>query len=271
LGTLQAELTDFKYIRKVWKKNCEEECLLGVSLTGVMDHKILSDPTSKEIKEWLNALKREAIKANKKYAMVLGINQSAAITCVKPSGTVSQLVNSASGIHARYSKYYIRRVRADDKDPLAQWMIQQGVPCEKAAGSASTVVFSFPVAAPKDAIVEGDYTALQNLDLWKVYQDNWCEHKPSCTVHYKAEEFTEIMNWTWKNFDAVSGIAFLPKDDHVYQQAPYESITEEEFTALTKEMPTLDWSTYVEVEDNTTASQELACSGGVCEIVDITR
>ena len=270
LGTLQSELTDFKYIRKQWKNNCEEERLLGVSLTGIMDHKLLSNPLATTLPGVLQSLRDKAVSANAEWAKVLGINPSAAITCVKPSGTVSQLVNSASGIHARYSEFYVRTVRADIKDPLAQWMVQQGVPYEPAMGKEQSVlVFSFPIASPKGSIVEGDYSASDNLDLWKVYQDHWCEHKPSCTIHYKPEEYTEVSDWVWRNFDSVSGISFLPKDDHVYQQAPYQSITEEKYHELADQMTELDWSTYVEEQDNTTASQELACTGGVCEIVDL--
>jgi ribonucleoside-triphosphate reductase (thioredoxin) len=269
LGTLQSTLTDFRYLSKEWRRNCEEERLLGVSLTGIADHKILGDPHSKFIKGLLGSMRLEAVKENKKWAEALGINQSSAITCVKPSGTVSQLVNSASGIHARYAPYYIRRVRADEKDPLAIWMEKVGYPVEWAVGSNTTKVFSFPQKAPEKARCEGDLTSLEQLELWKIYQDFWCEHKPSITVHYSPDEFLDIGAWVYKHIDEISGIAFLPKDDHVYQQAPYEKISKEEYEALVASMPDVDWETFVESYDNTTASQELACSGGVCEVVDL--
>ena len=269
LGTLQSTLTDFRYLRKVWQKNCEEERLLGVSLTGIMDHPILNDPDSPVLKEWLTTLRLEAVQANKVWAEHLGINQSAAITCVKPSGTVSQLVNSASGIHARYAPYYIRRVRSDDKDPLAQWMQAAGFPCEPAVGSPGVLVFSFPVAAPDGAVVEGERGALQSLRLWKTYQDHWCEHKPSVTVHYTPSEFISVGAWVYENIDEVSGISFLPKDGHIYKQAPYEAITKEQYEELCKQIPVADWLDFGEKYDNTISSQELACTGGVCEVVDL--
>ena len=269
LGTLQSTLTNFRYLRKVWKKNCEEERLLGVSLTGISDHKILGNPHDKTIRGFLEILRKAAIGENQQWAQKLGINQSTAITCVKPSGTVSQLVNSASGIHARYAPYYVRRVRADEKDPLAIWMKEQGFPEEPAVGSPTTRVFSFPIASPKGSRVEGDLSSLEQLELWKIYQDHWCEHKPSITVHYRPEEFLDIGAWVYKHIDEISGIAFLPKDDHIYQQAPYEQLTKQEYDAMVKTMPTVDWAEFIEVYDNTIASQELACSGGVCEIVDI--
>lgn len=268
LGTLQSTLTDFRYLRKIWQQNCVEERLLGVSLTGILDHKILGNSKSISLPGQLESLRSAAIEENMKWAEILEINRSCAITCVKPSGTVSQLVNSASGIHARYAPYYVRRVRADKKDPLAQWMVQQGFPHEEDVVSPSNLVFSFPVKAPKDsAKIE---SAIDHLNLWKVYQDHWCDHKPSVTVTYKDSEFLEIGAWLWKHFNHVSGISFLPKDDHVYQQAPYEEITKEEYTAMTKAMPVADWSTFVENTDGTTASQELACTAGHCEIGDIS-
>lgn len=268
LGTLQSTLTDFRYLRKIWKQNCEEERLLGVSLTGILDHKILGNSKSISLPGQLESLRSAAIEENRKWSESLEINRSCAITCVKPSGTVSQLVNSASGIHARYAPYYVRRVRADKKDPLAQWMVQQGFPHEEDVVSPSNLVFSFPVKAPKDSATIN--SAIDHLNLWKVYQDHWCDHKPSVTVTYKDSEFLEIGAWLWKNFNQVSGISFLPKDDHVYQQAPYEEITKEEYKAMTKAMPVADWSTFVENTDGTTASQELACTAGHCEIGDIS-
>ena len=274
LGTLQSTLTNFRYLRKIWKKNCEEERLLGVSLTGIQDHPLLGDPnpnTVPALESWLTDLKNAAIKQNKAIANILGIAQSAAITCVKPSGTVSQLVNSASGIHARYAPYYLRRVRSDAKDPLGQWMEEQGFPCEPDVFNPEVKVFSFPIASPRTANVEGDLSAIETLELWKIYQDSWCEHKPSITVHYKDDEILEIGAWVYRNFDSVSGIAFLPKDDHVYQQAPYEALTEEQYEAAVAAMPAdVDWSNFLERYDNTTSSQELACTGGVCEVVDLT-
>lgn len=269
LGTLQSTLTEFRYLRKIWKKNCEEERLLGVSLTGILDHKVLGNHKNKTLAPLLEDLKQASIQENQKWAAEIGISRSAAITCVKPSGTASQLVNSASGIHVRHAPYYVRRVRGDVKDPLAQWMVAQGFPAETDVTNDSVLVFSFPVKAPKGAVT--NIKALDHLELWKKYQDHWCEHKPSVTVSYKPEEFVEIGAWLWKHFDQVSGISFLPKDDHVYQQAPYEDLDKEGYEKLLGEMPEgVDWSKFVENYDNTTASQELACSGGVCEIGDIS-
>jgi ribonucleoside-triphosphate reductase (thioredoxin) len=270
LGTLQSTLTDFRYVRSVWKNNCDEERLLGVSLTGIMDHSVMSDPRSDVLPGILSDLRNSAIEENQRWAATIGINASAAITCVKPSGTVSQLVNSASGIHPRYSRHYIRRVRADQKDPLALWMQEQGVPCEPDKFSKNVLVFSFPVAAPGDSVTEDNVRSLDMLDLWKVYQDYWCEHKPSVTIHYTEDEFLSIGQWVWDNLDAVSGISFLPKSDHVYQQAPYEAIDEDTYRRLYTAMPEIDFTTYREPEDQTIGSQEFACTAGVCEVVDIT-
>ena len=285
LGTLQATLTDFRYLRSVWKKNTEEEALLGVSLTGIMDSKLTS--SGKELDFILKELKVVAVETNKKWAKRLGINQAAAITCVKPSGTVSQLVNSASGIHPRFSPFYIRTVRADSKDPMAQYMFQAGFPCEidvtkvnKAPSegylkptqadvdAGTTLVFSFPVKSPTGALCTSDMGAMQQLELWKTYQENWCEHKPSITVYYKDDEFFDICSWMWKNFDMMSGISLLPYSDHTYQQAPYTECTEAEYKAVLKVLPDFDWEALAtfEFEDMTTGSQELACVGGMCEI-----
>ena len=269
IGTLQATLTDFRYLRNVWKRNTEEEALLGVSLTGICDHYLLGKD-GKDLGRWLEEMKDVAIKTNKKWAYKLGINQSAAITCVKPSGTVSQLVDSASGIHPRFSKYYIRRVRSDKKDPLAQYMEEAGFPVEDCVMNNSTKVFSFPIKSPKNSTVVSDVGAMQQLRLWKKYQDHWCEHKPSITVYYTDDEFLQIAQWIWENFDATSGISLLPVSDHVYQQAPYEDITYDKYRELVKDMPSdVDWSELekYEKDDNTTGSQELACVGGACEIV----
>ena len=269
IGTLQATLTDFRYLRNVWKRNTEEEALLGVSLTGICDHYLLGKD-SPDLEKWLTEMKDVAIKTNKKWAEKLGINQSAAITCVKPSGTVSQLVDSASGIHPRFSKHYIRRVRSDKKDPLAQYMSSVGFPVEEDVMSKASLVFSFPMEAPQESTTVSQVGAMQQLKLWKKYQDYWCEHKPSITVYYTDDEFLQIAQWIWDNFDTVSGISLLPVSDHVYQQAPYEDITKEKYEELLKAMPVdINWSDlqHFEQEDNTTGSQELACVGGACEIV----
>ena len=274
LGTLQSSMTKFDYLRSIWRKNTEEEALLGVSLTGIMDNDVLAGLEGTEILgTWLNEMREVAIATNKVYATKIGVNQSAAITCVKPSGTVSQLVDSASGIHDRFSQYYIRTVRADVKDPLAQLMRDKGFPYEVDVTNDKNLVFSFPIKAPDGCSVADDRTAIQQLEHWKIYQEEWCEHKPSVTVYYSDNEFFGIGQWVIDNWDVISGISFLPRTDHVYQQAPYQKITEEKFNEFNKKMPTnVDWSllsTY-EKEDNTTGSQTMACSGGSCELVDIT-
>jgi ribonucleoside-triphosphate reductase len=270
IGTLQATLTDFRYLRNCWKKNTEEEALLGVSMTGIMDHYLLSKGESKDLGKWLEEVRDVAVDTNKKWAEKLGINQSAAITCVKPSGTVSQLVDSASGIHPRFSKHYIRRVRSDNKDPLAVFMGQSGFPVEQDVMSPSSAVFSFPVKAPESSVTVKQVGAMQQLELWKAYQNHWCEHKPSITVYYTDNEFLQVAQWIWENFDLCSGISLLPYSDHVYQQAPYEDIDAEKYDELVAAMPVgVDWDDLekYEEEDNTTGSQELACVGGACEIV----
>ncbi len=272
IGTLQATLTDFRYLRNCWKKNTEEEALLGVSMTGIMDHYLLSKGDSKDLSKWLEEIRDVAIKTNKKWAGILGINQSTAITCVKPSGTVSQLVDSASGIHPRFSKHYIRRVRSDHKDPLAVFMGMAGFPVEQDVMSPTSSVFSFPIKAPETSVTVKQVGAMQQLELWKAYQNHWCEHKPSITVYYTDDEFLQVAQWIWENFDLCSGISLLPYSDHVYQQAPYEDISAEEYDKLVAEMPVgVDWNDLekYEEEDNTTGSQELACVGGACEIVQI--
>lgn len=269
IGTLQSTLTDFRYLRNIWKKNTEEEALLGVSLTGIMDNKLLNQQTE-TIADDLGILRRVAIDTNKKWAEKLGVNHSTAITCVKPSGTVSQLVDSASGIHPRFSPKYIRRVRSDKKDPLAIFMEAAGFPVEQDIMSKESVVFSFPVKSPEGSVTVNQVGAMEQLKLWKIYQDRWCEHKPSITVYYTDDEFLEVAQWIWENFDTVSGISLLPVTDHVYQQAPYEDISTEKYDELVALMPVgIDWSNleYFEKEDNTTGSQELACTGGACEIV----
>ena len=270
LGTLQSSLTDFRYLRKEYSNNGKEESLLGVSLTGIMDNKILAGLDGhEELAKWLEELKEVAIETNKEWAAKLGVNPSVAITCVKPSGTVSQLVNSASGIHPRYSQFYIRRVRADKKDPLAQFMMQRGFPCEADVTKESVLVFSFPIRSPEGCITRNDFNAIEQLKLWKVYQDSWCEHKPSITVYYKDSDFLEVGDWVYKNFDSVSGVSFLPHTDHVYKQAPYEEITEGAYNKMVAAMPSeIDWKELAAFEkgDTTTGTQELACSAGLCEI-----
>ena len=270
IGTLQATLTDFRYLRNVWKRNTEEEALLGVSMTGIMDHYLLSKGDSPDLEKWLGQIRDVAIKTNEKWATKLGINQSAAITCVKPSGTVSQLVDSASGIHPRFSEHYIRRVRSDKKDPLAQFMQTAGFPVEQDLMSQASLVFSFPVKSPQGCTTVKQVGAMEQLKLWKAYQNHWCEHKPSITVYYTDDEFLEVAQWIWDNFDLCSGISLLPYSDHVYQQAPYEDIDAEKYEELLAAMPEgVNWDDleHFEKEDNTTGSQELACVGGACEIV----
>jgi ribonucleoside-diphosphate reductase alpha chain len=272
LGTFQATLTDFKYLRKIWKENTEEERLLGVSLTGIMDSKLTNGINSNPA-ELLNIFRDVSIKTNKSYAEKIGIPQSAAITCVKPSGTVSQLVDSASGIHARHSQYYIRRVRGDKKDPLTQFMIDAGIPCEDDVTNAENiVVFSFPMKSPDGAVLRDDMTALEQLELWKTYQINYTEHKPSITVSVKEHEWMGVGAWVWENFDYVSGVSFLPHSDHTYRQAPYEEIDKVAYEKMLSEMPdNINWSNLsdYEIEDNTEGVQTLACSNGACEIVDV--
>ena len=270
IGTLQSTLTDFRYLRVRWKRNTEEEALLGVSLTGIMDHAVLGDANNPELATWLEEMRNVSIQTNKDWAEKLGVNASAAITCVKPSGTVSQLVDSASGIHPRFSKHYIRRVRSDKKDPLAVYMEQAGFPVEKDVMNDSTVVFSFPVKAPESSTCVKEVGAMEQLALWKTYQNHWCEHKPSVTVYYTDSEYFKVAQWIWDNFDLCSGISLLPTSDHVYQQAPYEDIDESQYEKLVAAMPqNVDWEelSQFEKEDNTTGSQELACVGGACEIV----
>ena len=285
LGTFQATLTDFKYLRSIWRKNTEEERLLGVSLTGIMDNKLFNDYNTVFFEDGqqvfdglrvggiLTKLKEKAIEVNKKYSEMLGINQSTAITCVKPSGTVSQLVDSASGIHARHSAYYIRTVRGDNKDPLTQFMIDSGIPNEPDVMKPdSTTVFSFPMKSPEGATTRNEMSAINQLNLWKTFQEYWCEHKPSVTISVKEDEWMKVGAWVYENFDDISGISFLPHSEHTYAQAPYQEITEEEYKNLDKRMPDMiDWKKLqdFEKEDNTTGSKELACSAGVCEVVDI--
>ena len=272
IGTMQSTLTDFKYLRKIWKDNTEEERLLGVSLTGIMDHSVLSKNT--DSKKWLEEMRQTAVDTNKEFAQLLGIPQSSAITCVKPSGTVSQLVDAASGIHARHNDYYIRTVRGDNKDPLTQFLKEQGVHSERCVMKPeSTTVFSFPVKSPEGAITRTQMTAIEQLELWKTYALHWCEHKPSITVSVKEEEWMEVGAWVYANFDVASGVSFLPFSDHTYQQAPYQDIEPDdylEWMQVYKDMQ-INWSALSEYEkeDHTTGSRELACTAGVCEVVDL--
>ena len=269
LGTIQSTYTKFPYLRKAWTRNTEEERLLGVSLTGIMDNVVTSHPDP----EVLQSLRQTAIDTNKEWAEHLGVPVSAAITCVKPSGTVSQLVDAGSGIHARHSPYYVRTVRGDVKDPLTQLMIDQGVPSEPEVNHPdSTAVFSFPVKSPESAVTRNDMSALEQLELWKMYAMNWCEHKPSVTISVRDEEWMEVGAWVYRNFDICSGISFLPHSEHTYQQAPYQDCDEDTYQELLSQMPkNIDWTSLglYENEDNTAGSQTLACAGGVCEIVDL--
>lgn len=269
LGTYQAMLTNFRHVRPIWKYNQEEERLLGVSLTGIMDHPVLSQ-TSEQAVNWLNQLKKQALDVNREWAAKLGINPAAAVTTVKPSGTVSQLVDSASGIHPRYSPYYIRTVRADKKDPLAQLMRQQGFPVEDSIYKPETVdIFSFPVKGPDHAIYRNDRTALQQLEHYLMFQTHWCEHNVSITVYVKDHEWLGVGDWVYRHFDQIGGVSFLPHSDHSYQQAPYTECTAEEFEALSARMPSFDWDQLADFErdDSTVNMKELACSAGHCEIL----
>jgi len=257
----------------VWQRNTEEERLLGVSLTGIMDNPLMTSVNA-NLEKTLDDLRNVALATNHEYADLLGIPQSAAITCVKPSGTVSQLVDSASGIHARHSPYYIRTVRGDNKDPLTQFMIDQGIPNEPCVfKSDTTTVFSFPVKSPEDAVTRNDMTAIEQLETWLTYQRHWCEHKPSVTISVRDDEWLDVGAFVYKHFDEMSGVSFLPHSDHTYQQAPYQDCSKEEYEELLSTMPKkIDWGllSEYEQEDNTKSSQTFACSGDVCEVVDIT-
>ena len=269
LGTFQSTLTNFKYVSKDWKKNCIEERLLGVSLTGIMDNKWTAGKLP-GLDVLLKNLKQMSVDTNKEWSNKLKINQSAAITCVKPSGTVSQLVDSASGIHARHNPYYIRTVRGDKKDPLTKMMVEQGFPAEDDVMKPNdTTVFSFPIKCSPDAVFRQDLTAIEQLELWKTYQVHWCEHKPSVTISVKEEEWIDVGAWVYKNFDLMSGVSFLPYSEHTYKQAPYQDCNEKEYKDLMNKMPTnVDWNKLSQYEksDMTVGSQELACSAGSCEI-----
>jgi ribonucleoside-diphosphate reductase alpha chain len=270
LGVFQSTLVNFKYLSSGWRKNCEEERLLGVSLTGIMDNEY-TNGLKGNLETFLNTLRFIAQATAKEWSMKLGVPMPAAITCVKPSGTVSQLVDAASGIHARHSPYYIRTVRADVKDPLAKMMLDMGFPAEPDVTKPDhTLVFSFPIKSPNNAVCRKDMTAIEQLELWLAYQRHWCEHKPSITVSVKESEWPEVGGWVWNHIEEMSGVSFLPFSEHTYQQAPYQDCEREDYEALLAKMPkNVDWAmlaTY-EKQDTTTGSQELACVAGGCEIV----
>jgi ribonucleoside-diphosphate reductase alpha chain len=265
IGTIQSTLTDFRYVRPIWKKNAEEERLLGVSFTGVFDCPTVLNATPNQLEEW----RTSAINVNEKWARRLDINPSAAITCIKPSGTVSQLTGVAgSGLHPSYSKFYIRRVRQDRKDPLNQALIDAGVPVEDDPYNKEAIVFSFPMKAPARSRTRHEVTAIQHLEIWKKFALHWCEHKPSVTVYIGESEWMDVGAWCYRNFDILSGVSFLPRadDNHSYEVAPYEEITKEEYSAIPRMKP-INWESVIEHDDNTVGSQELACTGDKCEIL----
>jgi ribonucleoside-diphosphate reductase alpha chain len=276
LGTFQSTLTEFKYLRTIWKKNTEEERLLGVSLTGIMDNALMAGKSAHlgmNIGATLEALKDVAVDTNCLLSAELGISQSAAITCVKPSGTVSQLVDSASGIHARHNPYYVRTVRGDNKDPITQFLVSEGIPAEPDVMKPdSTTVFSFPMKSPTGAVTRTAMSAIEQLELWLTYQRHWCEHKPSVTISVKENEWMDVGSWVYEHFDEVSGISFLPFSEHTYKQAPYQDIDEETYNELLTQMPkSVNWEKLreFEKEDTTSGGRELACTAGVCEVVDL--
>jgi len=273
LGTIQSTYTHFPYLRKIWQRNTEEERLLGVSLTGIMDNPLMTTKNN-GLEKTLEHLRQIAVRTNVEWAERLGIPASAAITCVKPSGTVSQLVDSASGIHTRHSPFYIRTVRGDNKDPLTQLMIDQGVPSEPCVMKPEqTTVFSFPIKSPDVCVTRDDMTAVEQLETWLMYQRNWCEHKPSVTVSVKDDEWFEVGAFVYKHFDEMSGVSFLPHDGGSYQQAPYQEVDKEGYLELLKRMPkNIDWTklSEYEMEDTTSGMQTMACSGDSCELVDLT-
>ena len=282
LGTFQASLTNIKRLRPKWVHNTEEEALLGVSLTGIMDNSFMNGSNTdrgyygkRNLPDFLSDLRKETVKVNKEWSGLLGISQATATTAIKPSGTVSQLVDSASGIHTRHNDYYFRRVRADSKDPIAQLMEDQGIPCEADVMKPDSVkVFTFPTKAPKGAILRNDRSAIEQLELWLTYQRYYCEHKPSVTVSVRENEWMEVGSWVYKHFDEVSGVSFLPHSDHSYQQAPYEDCTKTEYDKLAKTMPkSVDWNliSQYELTDTTVGTKTLACTGSICEMVDLVE
>jgi ribonucleoside-diphosphate reductase alpha chain len=268
LGTFQASLTNFPYLRKIWQKNTEEEALLGVSMTGILDNHLLNDPDDEKLPGLLEKLRDAAVNTNAEFAAAIGINQSVAVTAIKPEGTVSQLCSTASGIHPQHSQYYIRRVRADNKDPLTQFMLKSGFigePC--VMKPESTTVFSFPVAVAEGALLREDLTAVEHLRLWLIYQRHYCEHKPSVTISVLENEWMEVGAWVYKHFDEVTGVSFLPMDGGTYRQAPYEECTEEDYKKLLDQQPTgIDWDNFQEYDDNVEGAQMLSCTAGGCTI-----
>jgi ribonucleoside-diphosphate reductase alpha chain len=275
LGTWQSTLTNFKYIRDIYRHNTEEERLLGVSMTGPLGNTLLNFGQGKQVTESvLLSLKNLAVEVNFQVAEDIGIPRSAAVTCIKPEGTTSQLTLTSSGLHPWHSEYYIRTVRGDKKDPLTEFMVDAGFPYEdERFNPEHTAVFAFPIKAPEGAITRHEMTALEHLDIWLTYQKFWCEHKPSVTINVAPDEWEEVGNWVFDNFDDLSGVAFLPKTEHVYEQAPYQDVTKEEYDLLVSEMPReVDWSmlSAYELEDSTTSTQALACVAGACEVIDIT-
>jgi ribonucleoside-diphosphate reductase alpha chain len=268
LGTFQASLTNFPYLRKIWQKNTEEEALLGVSMTGICDNTLLNNPDDEGLPARLEALRDIAVTTNAEFANAIGINQSVAVTAIKPEGTVSQLCSTASGIHPQHSKFYIRRVRADNKDPLTQFMIQAGFVAEPCVMKPeSTTVFSFPVVVADGALLREDLSAIQHLKLWLMFQRHYCEHKPSVTISVLEKEWMDVGAWTFKHFDEVTGVSFLPMDGGTYKQAPYEEVDEEAYNQLKLLVPTsVDWENFKEYDDNVEGAQTLACTAGGCEI-----
>jgi len=268
LGTFQASLTNFPYLRKIWENNTREEALLGVSMTGILDNALMNNPDDSELASRLEELKNVAITTNNEFAAAIGINQSVAITAIKPEGTVSQLCSTASGIHPQHSKHYIRRVRADNKDPLTQFMIQSGFVAEPCfMKPEGTTIFSFPVEVADGALLREDLSAIQHLKLWLMYQRHYCEHKPSVTISIKENEWMEVGAWVWEHFDEITGVSFLPYDGGTYKQAPYEECTKEEYEALKSKIPVnIDWDNFKEHDDNVEGAQMLACVAGICEI-----
>jgi len=268
IGTFQSTLTHFPYLRKIWRDNTEAERLLGVSMTGILDHHDFNNPDDPELPARLEALRDYSIEVNKELAEVLGIPQAAATTAIKPSGTVSQRCDTASGLHARHAKYYIRRVRADNKDPLTRFMIEKGVPAEPDVMKPdSTTVFSFAKKAPEGALLREQLTAIQHLKLWLMYQRHYCEHKPSVTISVSEKEWPEVGAFVWNHFSEMSGVSFLPYDGGSYRQAPYEECTEKEYNELLARIPSdLNWDSIIEVDDNVEGAQTLACTAGGCEI-----
>jgi len=268
LGTFQASLTDFPYLRKIWEKNTKEEALLGVSMTGILDNTLLNNPDDAELPARLEKLRDIAVAVNAEFSNAIGINQSVAVTAVKPEGTVSQLCSTASGIHPQHSKYYIRRVRADNKDPLTEFMKQAGFVAEPCFMKPdSTTVFSFPVKVADGALLREDLTAIEHLRLWLLFQRHYCEHKPSVTISVLENEWMDVGAWTFKHFDEVTGVSFLPMDGGTYKQAPYEECTEETYNQLKMLLPdTVDWENFKEYDDNVEGAQTLSCTAGGCEI-----